>query len=244
MGFCGALKKPTTMLLSLIAGGALGLIGSSKAVAQQPVTFNSISSPVQIAQAQRATMTWQTFVSFMQANGEEFTIATLPQSFPNGFANGQVALTALHTAYSSYVVAREGVTLPNMSTVRQQINQNNSFNTLTPGSTFDQLPALATFPITQYNASNVIEVVHWAARYDDEGVRAVARRSRQQTLPDGRRAYYMPQVGDRNPRTGWCTFEDEQAQYSEYLCVNIANSPQTAFGVLGLIISNPINPRY
>jgi len=60
-------------------------------------------------------------------------------------------------------------------------------------------------------------------------------------LPNGQRAYYM---APDNDRIGWCTFEGETSQYSPYLCVNIANSPQTAFGVLSLIVNNPINPYY
>lgn len=243
MGFGGTAKNSIAILFLLASSGTLGLTQQTAVIASTPAL--RLETPQsQIAQAQRPNMTWRSFVSFIQANGDDFQTAMLPQSFPNGFASGQVALTAMHTGYSSYVVAREGVQLPNLSTVGRQIGQTNSFNTLGPGTSFDSLPALSTFPSSQYSGSNVIEVVHWAARYDDEGVRAIARRSRQQTLPDGRRAYYMAQVGDFNARTGWCTFADERAQYSEYLCVNIANSPQTAFGVLGLIVGNPINSRY
>lgn len=243
MNFGGVVKNTLVALLLVAAGGALSTIPQATAIVSKPDLLPE-TFQTQIAQTQRTTMTWRSFVAFIQANGDEFQLAMLPQSFPNGFANGQVAITAMHTGYSSYVVAREGVQLPNLSTVRRQIEQSNNFNTLVPGTVFDNLPALATLPIAQYNASNVIEVVHWAARYDDEGVRATARRSRQQTLPNGIRAYYMPQVGDRNPRIGWCTFADESAQYSTYLCVNIANSPQTAFGVLSSIVTNPINPDY
>ena len=235
--------RQAIVALLAVAGGAFGLAQPTKAVAPMALPQAEVTQD-SLAQAQRPTMTWRSFVTFMTSESDEIYMSMLPQSFPNGFANGQVAVTAMHTGYSSYIVAREGVAIPNLSTIRQQVGNNISFNTLGGepgvGGIYD-LPAVSSFPTHQYSGSNVIEVVAWAARYDDATLRDRARRSRQQMLPNGQRAYYM---APDNDRIGWCTFQDEREQYSHYLCVNIANSPQTAFGVLSLIVSNPINPYY
>jgi len=42
-------------------------------------------------------------------------------------------------------------------------------------------------------------------------------------------AYYMTQDSGRQ---GWCVFTDESARYSDFTCVNIANSPKAALTVL------------
>lgn len=239
MGFSSALKNATVTLLLIAAGGALSLSRQTAAVASQSDILPEISQN-QIAQAQGIPMTWRSFVSFVQATGDDFLIAMLPQSFPNGFGNGQVAFVSLGTGSSRYIVAREGIQIPNQSTVRQQAN---SFNILFNGyvDPFLSLPAVTSFPDRLYSGSNIIEIAHWAARFDDPGLRRTLRQARSAVLPNGNRAYLITQY---EGRTGWCTLADERAPYSEHLCVNIANSPQTAFGVLGLIVANPINLRY
>jgi hypothetical protein len=231
--------RNTTAMLLVCVGGVLGMTQPIRAISESPVVYSETAQS-QIAQAQRPSMTWRGYAAFMTSNYDEFYGSMLPQSFPNGFANGQVAVTAMHTGRAAYIVAREGVVIPNLSTVRQQIGNNISFNTLgiTPGTPFDHLPAVSTFPDRQYSGSNIIEVSHYAARHDDATLRDRARRSRHQMLPNGQRAYYMAPDGER---IGWCTFQDEREQYSHFLCVYIANSPQTAFGVLSSIIRNPVN---
>ena len=226
-------------LLLIAAGGALGMPQQTAAISSKPDLLTEPSHS-QIAQAQQMPMTWRSFSSFVQAMGDDFQTAMLPQSFPNGFAGGQVAFVSLGTGSSRYVVAREGIQLPNQSTVRQQAN---SFNILFNGNVdpFLSLPAISSFPDRLYSGSNIIEIAHWAPRFDDPGLRQTMRQARSAVLPNGNRAYLITQY---EGRTGWCTLADERAQYSEHLCVNIANSPQTAFGVLSLIVGNPSNTRY
>jgi hypothetical protein len=178
-------------------------------------------------------MTWRSLLSFVKRHQPSYITEMVPESFPSGFANGQLALTRIHTGGSAYVVAREGVRLPNVSNVRQQIRPNVLFN----GDTeqFLSFPALPSFPNRLYRSSQLIEVVHWAARYDDRSLRAAAMRAKMFTLSNGRRAYYLQQDTGRQ---GWCTFSDESAEYSDFICVNIANSPQTASRVLESIVSS------
>ena len=85
-----------------------------------------------------------------------------------------------------------------------------------------------------YNSSQLIEIVSWASRHDSEGLRSEARASEPTTLTNGQKAYYLKQGN----RQGWCTFNDESAQYSDYLCVNVANSPKTALKILESIVQN------
>jgi hypothetical protein len=239
MGFGSAVKNTIVTLLLLAAGGALSTTPQATAIASKPALIPE-KSQNQIAQAQRIPITWRSFVSFIQAGGDDFQIAMLPQSFPNGFANGQVAFVSLGTGSNRYIVAREGIQIPNQTTVQQQAN---SLNILFNGNVapFLPLPAVSSFPNGLYSGSNIIEIAHWAARFDDSALRQTMRQARSAILPNGNRAYLITQY---EGRTGWYTLADERAQYSEYLCVNIANSPQTAFGVLSLIVANSINSHY
>lgn len=184
----------------------------------------------QLSQAQQSSLTWKSFRSLPATQKPDY-IDFSPQEFPKGFANGQLALTRQHTGSSAYIVAREGVRLPSLSTVRQQISKNISFNAADVRSSF---PALADFPKGLYNTSQAIEVIHWAARYDDQALRNQAKASRRDILSNRRVAYYIEQDTGRK---GWCTFAAESAKYSDFLCVNIANSPQTALAILNSIIN-------
>jgi hypothetical protein len=235
--------------LLLASGATLGLSANQEAATAQPDMNNAkISNSLHTVQQPESSispqiaqgainMSWTSFTRFMENLGEPFVTDMLPHSFPNGFGNGQVALTRLHTGSSAYIVVREGIPLPGLSTVRQQIGKNIMFNSLgAPGSSYDGLPALTDFPTTQYSGSNVIEVIHWAARYDDQALRSRISQSRRETLANGQRAAYIEQD---HGRTGWCVLTDESAQYSDFICVNIANSPQTALGTLSLIVSDP-----
>jgi hypothetical protein len=187
----------------------------------------------QLSQAQQLRLTRQAFRAMPATQKPEY-VNFAPTTFPNGFAHGQLALTRVHTGGSAYVVAREGISLPGLSTVTQQMGTNMLFNAAGASS----FPALASFPDRLYSGSQIIEVIHWSARYDDAGLRAHASRARRERLSNQRLAYYLEQD---TGRAGWCTFADESAQYSDFLCVNIENSPQTALTILQSIISHHSN---
>jgi len=152
--------RQVMVALLAVAGGAFGLAQPTKALAPMTLPQAEITQD-SLAQTQRPTMTWRSFVTFMTSESDEIYMSMLPQSFPNGFANGQVAVTAMHTGYSSYIVAREGVAIPNLSTIRQQVGNNISFNTLGiqpgVGGIYD-LPAVSSFPTHQYSGSKLLVI--------------------------------------------------------------------------------------
>ena len=178
-------------------------------------------------------MTWQELKTFARQKNLAGLNDIIPSQYPNQFASGQVAITALSTGRFAYVVAREGVNIPNLSSVEKLSQTDISFNTVEIANAVEfPLPALKNTPDSLYNSSQLIEIVSWAARYDSEGRRSEARQSQQTTLPNGKKAYYLKQGN----KQGWCTFMDESAQYSDYLCVNIANSPKTSLELLKSIV--------
>lgn len=185
-----------------------------------------------LALAQRV-MTWRSFKTFVQREQAEELSTLIPRNFPNGFAQGQVAITRIHTGSTAYVVAREGSRFSNLSTVRQQIGNSSLFNSADAYSKLANLPALPDFPQTLYHSGRLVEVIHFAARYDGEITRREARQSRQTRLLDGRRAYYFIQDTERQ---GWCVFGDESVEYSDFICVNVVNSPATALQILQSIV--------
>lgn len=164
----------------------------------------------------------------------------VPSRLLSGFADGEIAVTSLNSYKTAYVVAKEGTSLNITSLVGFQAlrNQNRNFNH-PEASNYDQaasLPATKNFPQDKYDSSQLIEVVNYAPKYDGVGTRSQARQSRSSTVSNGKTAYYLQQDSGRQ---GWCVFTDESAQYSDFTCVNIANSPKAAFTVLNsLSISN------
>ena len=161
----------------------------------------------------------------------------VPSRFLNGFENGEIAVVASNNYRTAYVVAKNGISLDITFKVGNVCNI--SF------MQFEQearsLPAIADFPQSQYDASQLIEIVKYAPKYDGVGTRNQARESRRATLSNGKTAYYLQQAtdGQGSYRRGWCVFTDESARYSDFTCVNIANSPKAAFTVLNsLSISN------
>ncbi len=156
----------------------------------------------------------------------------VPSKFLNGFEDGEIAVVASNNYRTAYVVAKNGISLDITSKVGNV--RNISF------MQFEQearsLPAIVDFPQRHYDASQLIEIVKYAAKYDGVVTRNQARESRRATLVNGKTAYYLPQGTDRQ---GWCVFTSESARYSDFTCVNIANSPKAAFTVLNsLSISN------
>ena len=179
------------------------------------------------------TMTCQEFKSFAQQKKLSGLDAIIPSQFPNQFADGQVAMTMLSTGGLGYVVAKEGVNIPNLSSVKELRQTDGSFSAVDLNNAIEfPLPALEDVPESLYDSSQLIEITNWASRYDDEGLRDLARQSEQTTLPNGQKAYYLKQ----GSKQGWCIFKDESAQYSDYLCVNIANSPKTSLEILKSIL--------
>ena len=179
------------------------------------------------------TMTWQDFKTFARQNKLASLAKMIPSQFPNQFADGKIAITMLSNGGSSYVVAKEGIKIPNLSSVKELSQTDGSFGAvdLTNAVEFP-LPALKDVPHSLYNSSQLIEVIQWASRYDSEGLRQEARQSQQATLSNGQKAYYLKQGNKR----GWCAFQNESAQYSDYLCVNIAHSPKTSLAVLQSVL--------
>jgi hypothetical protein len=164
----------------------------------------------------------------------------VPSRLLSGFADGEIAVTSLSSYKTAYVVTKEGTSLNINSVVGLQAvrNQNRNFNH-PEASNYDQaasLPAAKNFPQEKYDSSQLIEVVNYAPKYDGVGTRNQARQSRTATVSNGKTAYYLQQDSGRK---GWCVVTDESAQYSDFTCVNIANSPKAAFTVLNsLSISN------
>jgi hypothetical protein len=170
--------------------------------------------------------------------GSPKVLALIPSQFLSGFENGDIAITALNSYRTAYVVAKNGISLNITSTVGIQANRNRNLSFNYPESSNEayRLPATTNFPQKQYDASQLIEVVKYAPKYDGVATRNQARQSRSSTVSNGKTAYYLKQDSGRQ---GWCVFTDESAQYSDFTCVNIANSPKAAFTVLNaLSISN------
>ena len=185
--------------------------------------------------SQSKTMTWQELKTFAQQKNFAGLEQMIPSQYPNQFADGQVAITMLNNGGFAYVVAREGVNIPNLSSVKELRQIDGSFSAVEIANAVEfPLPALKDTPDSLYNSSQLIEIVSWASRYDSEGLSSEARQSQQTTLPNGQKAYYLKQGN----KYGWCTFMDESAQYSDYLCVNIANSPKTSLELLKSILPN------
>jgi len=186
-----------------------------------------------IVSSKPKTMAWQELKTFARQKHLAGLNDMIPSQYPNQFANGQVAMTMLSNGASAYVVAREGVNIPNLSSVKELRQTSNSFNAVDLGNAVESpLPALKDTPDHLYNSSQLIEIVNWSSRYDSRGLRSEARQSQQATLPNGQKAYYLKQGN----KQGWCTFTNESAQYSDYICVNVANSPQTSLGLLKSIL--------
>ncbi len=161
--------------------------------------------------------------------GSPKVLALIPSRFLSGFENGDVAVTALSSYRIAYVVAKNGVDLNITSTVGLQADRNRNFNHPEAFNEAYRLPATSDFPESRYDASQLVEVVHYAAKYDGESTRTQVRQSRWSNLSNGKLAYYLPQDSGRQ---GWCVFTDESARYSDFTCVNIANSPRAALTVL------------
>ncbi|NJL51008.1 MAG: ricin-type beta-trefoil lectin domain protein [Hydrococcus sp. SU_1_0] len=187
------------------------------------------------------TMTWQELKTFVQQKKLSSLEGMIPDQFPNQFANGQVAVTMLSNGGSAYVVAKEGVKLPNLSSVKDLRQTGGSFSAVDLENAVEfPLPALedADAPaVSLYNSSQLIMITNWAARYDSEGLRSEAHKSEQTTLPNGKKAYYLKQGNKQE----WCSFSDESAESSDYLCVSIANSPKTSLSILKSILQSQSN---
>ena len=167
----------------------------------------------------------------LAAVGSPKILTLIPSSFLSGFENGEVAITALSSYRTAYIVVKNGTNLNTTSTVGIQANGMRNLNFNHPESSNEAygLPAMADFPQEKYDASQLIEIVKYAPKYDGESTRSQARQSRSSTLSNGTVAYYLQQdLG----RQGWCVFTDESVRYSDFTCVNIANSPKAALTIL------------
>jgi hypothetical protein len=181
----------------------------------------------------QSIFTWQALQSDVQQGKADSLQRLVPTQIPADFSRGQIAISALHTGRTAYVVAKVGKKLPNLSTVRQQIGQNINFNAANGYPELAAMPAVNSFPNQLYNASSLVEVSRYAARYDSEDTRYRARQSQTAVLPNGQTAYYLKQD---NGRQGWCTFEDEPARFSAFVCVNIAGSANSALKILESVV--------
>ena len=156
----------------------------------------------------------------------------VPSKFLNGFENGEIAVVSSNNYRTAYVVAKNGISLD----ITSKVGNVRNISFMQSEQEARSLPAIADFPQSRYDASQLIEIVKYAPKYDGVGTRNQARESRRATLSNGKTAYYLQQGTDRQ---GWCVFTDESARYSDFTCVNIANSPKAAFTVLNsLSISN------
>jgi len=150
-----------------------------------------------------------------------------PSRFLSGFENGEVAVIASNNYRTAYVVAKEGISLNVNSTVAGLSRRVGSF--LQVEDDARSLPAIKDFPQGLYDSSQVIEIIYNAPRDGGEKIRNIAKQSRKVTLSNGKTAYYMKQW---TGRIGWCVFTDVNAKYSDFTCVNIANSPKAALTVM------------
>jgi hypothetical protein len=150
-----------------------------------------------------------------------------PSKFLSGFENGEMAVTASNNYRTAYVVAKQGVSLNVNSTVGGLSRRGGSFMQVEDEAR--SLPAIADFPQNLYDSSQIIEIIYNAPRDGGEKIRNIAKQSRKATLSNGKTAYYMKQW---TGRTGWCVFTDVNAEYSDFTCVNIANSPKAALTVM------------
>jgi len=105
--------------------------------------------------------------------GSPKILALIPSRLLSGFENGDVAVTALNSYRTAYVVAKNGINLNITSAVGilAHQNRNRNFNHPEASSEAYRLPAIFNFPESQYNASQLIEFVHYAAKYDGESTR-------------------------------------------------------------------------
>jgi hypothetical protein len=178
------------------------------------------------------TMTWQELKTYVKQKKPPSLEGMIPDQFPNQFANGKIAITRLHPGLVGYVVAKEGVNIPNLSNLKELSETDVSFNSVGLENAVE-LPAVVGSTDSLYNSSQLIAISYTAARYDSEGLRDEARKSEQTTLPNGKKAYYL--------KSAWCSFRDESTEYSDYLCVSIANSPKTSLEVLKSISASNLN---
>lgn len=180
----------------------------------------------------QGVLTWRDVQAYTQSRRINSLKPLVPLQIPADFIEGQFAISALHTGKTVYVVTKGDKRLANVSTVRQQIRKNISFNAVDAYPDLLTMPALSNFPSQLYNAGFLVEVSRYEARYDGVDTRSRAKQSRTKTLPNGKNVYYFQQDSGRR---GWCTFENESAKYSRFVCVNIVNSSEAAFKILSAI---------
>lgn len=203
MNFMNFINKNKILLTSLSLIVSLGGVNVLEAIAQSKMIWRQLP---QAASPRIAPLT--------------------PSKFLSGFENGEIAVTASNNYRTAYVVAKQGVNL-NISSTVGGLSRQGSF--LQVEDEARSLPAIADFPQNLYDSSQIIEIVYNAPRDGGEKIRNIAKQSRKATLSNGKTAYYMKQW---TGRTGWCVFTDVNAKYSDFTCVNIANSPKAALTVM------------
>ena len=77
-----------------------------------------------------STMTWQELKTFVEQKKPPSLEGMVPDQFPNQFANGKIAITRLHPGLVGYVVAKEGVNIPNLSNLKELSETDVSFNSV------------------------------------------------------------------------------------------------------------------
>jgi len=143
--------------------------------------------PTNVAQK---LVSWQQLSKIVLEAKLEILNTLIPGKLPKGFANGQVAITDINWYHVSYIVAKEGIKLANLSSVGEQAKKHSiQFNAATPN--YYNLPSLEVFPTALYKSGKLLEVSNWAAGRDSDSLRKQARQSRQARLSDGRKAYYL-----------------------------------------------------
>jgi hypothetical protein len=189
----------------------------------------------------KSPLTWRMFQSSIKKRKSSSLRSLVPMQLPSEFANGQFAISALHTGRTAYVVAKDGRKLPNLSTASQQHKGLDiSFNAGVEADLVS-IPALRSFPVQLYNSGQLIEVSRYAARHDDEETRSRMRQSRRATLSNGQIAYYLTQFTQNGDVKGWCSLEDESARYSPFICVNRVGSVDSTLKILESIVVKPIS---
>lgn len=127
--------------------------------------------------------------------------------FPPGFAKGQVALSVYGGGGIEYIVAREGIQIPGLSTIRVA-----GFAPSIPIRDRDKYPGISQFPESLYQQSKIILFRLSALRFIDR-FKGIAKSGTKVKLSDGRNAYYSNESA--------CSSIDPQKEFqSEFICIS------------------------
>jgi hypothetical protein len=127
--------------------------------------------------------------------------------FPPGFAKGQVALSVYGSGGIEYIVAREGIQIPGLSTIGIA-----GFAPSIPIRDRDKYPGISQFPQSLYQQGKVIIVRLSTLRFI-ERFTSMAKSGTKVKLSDGRNAYYSSESA--------CSSLEPQKEFqSSFVCVS------------------------